>query len=887
MPFTPFSNARLEGLLLSFPVSPQGRTYIAQALAAPHRNAIGTTKNVVTDFPCPKMSMNIQSELKTVHAPLIRERVFSSQVIGYVTFPPPLELSYRSSKDKAVRTRRQIDCLVFDSQAGVQLETWARPKKAASDDEEEEAPDSALLAIADAAKKLGFSYRNVAAGSISDVRERNYKYLWSYLYRQAAKHHSAQVPELLRLFGNEECVFYSDLEQRRADVDLLHWAIAHGHLHMDFDAAELGQANDKILLFRHHEGLKAWQLTHDSATARPVPESDSRANELRNGDLISFDGKPLTVCFVGNTAIHAVDVSGGYVELLLPMLTSRRLVLPERLSKPAAPGPLWRASPRQCQAAITALLILQKIEHGEPLEITEQRSDSTIRRWKKTIREGIATGMAAIEALVDHSDQRGFHGSHIDLQLSQDINDLIRERQKDKKKQSVLSAYTAIETTIGGSGRKMIAKSSFYERWNRLRDLASISAQEGHKAAHKHSPVYWQLHLDTPVHARRALELVHLDSTLLDIVVISSLSGEVLGRPWLTLALCTATRRVVGMHLSFRPPSYISSMSVLADIVRRFGRLPDAVIHDWGSEFKAKDFKHALTALFIERHIRPKGAARFGSCLERMFGITLTELVHNCAGNTKMTKRVRELTKHVDPSIHSGLMLLDLLEALETYFFREYDTRKHPATLCPPRDGFNASLLIDGLRAHRIANLESILPLLSPYARSKPATVDRTRGVYVNGQYYGHPLFADSCASQHVMLKPLVGDPSVIFAFIAGEWRACRASSYTEVQHLTAGAKHCLYEELWLEHKLVVASHSEARSKVRALLDSINQKALENKEYFRDRSAMQMMAVASVNTKEADRPPPASANRFSDLISYAASEVLRGNQYGDLVGESA
>src|SRR5690606_37680574 len=127
--------------------------------------------------------------------------------------------------------------------------------------------------------------------------------------------------------------------------------------------------------------------------------------------------------------------------------------------------------------------------------------------------------------------------------------------------------------------------------------------------------------------------------------------------------------KTVGMHLSFFPPSYLSSMMLLADIVQRCGRLPDAIIHDWGSEFKAKDWKQALTSLSITRHVRPKSCPRFGAVLERMFGVVTQELRDNLAGNTKIRKNGRQVRRGSDACAHSGLWLAGLYDGLEEFFF--------------------------------------------------------------------------------------------------------------------------------------------------------------------------------------------------------------------------
>ncbi len=54
--------------------------------------------------------------------------------------------------------------------------------------------------------------------------------------------------------------------------------------------------------------------------------------------------------------------------------------------------------------------------------------------------------------------------------------------------------------------------------------------------------------LRMPPPISRPLELVQIDHTLVDVVVVDELARKPIGRPWVTLAINVATRAVLGFH---------------------------------------------------------------------------------------------------------------------------------------------------------------------------------------------------------------------------------------------------------------------------------------------------------------------------------------------------
>jgi putative transposase len=63
------------------------------------------------------------------------------------------------------------------------------------------------------------------------------------------------------------------------------------------------------------------------------------------------------------------------------------------------------------------------------------------------------------------------------------------------------------------------------------------------------------------------LEVVQIDHTPLDVLVVDELERQPLGRPWLTLAIDVASRLVTGFHVALERPSSLTVALVLTQAV--------------------------------------------------------------------------------------------------------------------------------------------------------------------------------------------------------------------------------------------------------------------------------------------------------------------------------
>jgi putative transposase len=156
-----------------------------------------------------------------------------------------------------------------------------------------------------------------------------------------------------------------------------------------------------------------------------------------------------------------------------------------------------------------------------------------------------------------------------------------------------------------------------------------------------------------PVHghappARHPLDLVQVDHTPVDLVLVDPVDRAPIGRPWLTVAIDAFSRCIAGFHLSLEAPSATSVGLCLTHVAADKAPWLAArgVEADWpvagkpcrlgvdnGPEFHSEAFERGCAQHGIEVDWRPPGRPHFGGVVERLIG-TLMGLVHELPGTT-------------------------------------------------------------------------------------------------------------------------------------------------------------------------------------------------------------------------------------------------------------
>lgn len=194
--------------------------------------------------------------------------------------------------------------------------------------------------------------------------------------------------------------------------------------------------------------------------------------------------------------------------------------------------------------------------------------------------------------------------------------------------------------------------------------------------------------------AERPLEIVQMDHTKADIFLVEEGSREVIGRPWITLAVDVATRMIYSVYISPFPPSATSVAIALAQgalpkesWLSRHGiaapwpvhGLPETLHTDNGKEFHSQALKRGCTEFGIRQHHRPVRTPHYGGHIERLIGTMMGE-VHLLPGTT--FSNVQERGEY-RPDKHATMTLREFTQ----WFLIEvakYHNSLHTALSKPP-----------------------------------------------------------------------------------------------------------------------------------------------------------------------------------------------------------
>lgn len=177
-----------------------------------------------------------------------------------------------------------------------------------------------------------------------------------------------------------------------------------------------------------------------------------------------------------------------------------------------------------------------------------------------------------------------------------------------------------------------------------LDPMLVVRKRQGGTAARKLQPAAGK----TPP-ADGPMELVQVDHSPVDLIVVDEIGRQPIGRPWLTLAIDIYTRCIVGMLLTLEAPcatsvalclshavtdktAWLESRGVETNSWIMHGK-PRKIHLDNSREFLSEALKRGCEQYNIERDYRPKKQPHFGGIIERVIG-TAMRMAHAVPGTT-------------------------------------------------------------------------------------------------------------------------------------------------------------------------------------------------------------------------------------------------------------
>ncbi len=364
-----------------------------------------------------------------------------------------------------------------------------------------------------------------------------------------------------------------------------------------------------------------------------------------------------------------------------------------------------RSSPEESQPADSGIdtilhideehwkIALERYEVIKPLLKVGRTKDEVIARAKEfdvspvTVYRWIAdfetTG--TVSALVPKYDQRGGSGkTRLDKTVEDIINEVIQKVFLNKQKKKPGKVYEEIKRLLTQKKLDVPHLNTIINRINKLSEKQKADARQGKKWSRDH---YGEATGHYP-EGKYPLDVVQIDHTMLNVLVVDEKHRETTYRVWLTVAIDVFSRVIVGFYISPDRPSYFSVSQCLTnaflpkDKFLRYLKVEGAwdvwgkeheVFVDNAREFRGTNLKRVCQNYGTILQFRPVKHPEYGAHIERLCG-TLNEEIHTLPGTTFESIEDRG---DYDSEKEAVMTILELEQWFTDFVVNTYHKRPH------------------------------------------------------------------------------------------------------------------------------------------------------------------------------------------------------------------
>ena len=262
-------------------------------------------------------------------------------------------------------------------------------------------------------------------------------------------------------------------------------------------------------------------------------------------------------------------------------------------------------------------------------------SPQTLSRWASDFLKSRGNP----KSLVPRHDRKGPRYSKLALEVELQIGSKLRTEFLDDRRATGEQLRCNVVGELARQGwlngsRKAPSASTIYRRIKALDPYVLALKRYGKRFADKRLRAAGQ-----SLEVSRPMEIAMIDGHVLDILVVDSLSHEVLGRPYLVCIIDVYTRCVVGWYISLMPFCATTALAAIKHMCARDptvepGGVPEKLLPDNGLDFASNAMRNTCNLLGI--HILPAKARcpDDKAHLERFFRTLNEQLIHMIPGTT-------------------------------------------------------------------------------------------------------------------------------------------------------------------------------------------------------------------------------------------------------------
>ncbi|QOP46455.1 Mu transposase C-terminal domain-containing protein [Sulfurimonas paralvinellae] len=289
---------------------------------------------------------------------------------------------------------------------------------------------------------------------------------------------------------------------------------------------------------------------------------------------------------------------------------------------------------------IKPLLELEKRTTKDVQKIAKQhkKSPATLYRWIKKFE-----AYGTITALANSFDNCGAKGKgRLDPSIEAIIQSVIDELYLNKQQYSLSYIHLKIQNKCQNAGLKAPTLNTVRNRIAQLspklvaKNRKGLSVRDTRGTPGKFPDVHMPL------------DVIQIDHTPMDVIIVDEESRQEIGRPYITLAIDVYSRMIFGFYISLEAPSYFSVGQTLLNAILPkddllqyhniqgewpvYG-LPRAIHMDNAAEFRSESLKRFAEEYRITHILRPVARPEFGGHVESAIKTAMGK-VHQLPGST-------------------------------------------------------------------------------------------------------------------------------------------------------------------------------------------------------------------------------------------------------------
>jgi len=416
-------------------------------------------------------------------------------------------------------------------------------------------------------------------------------------------------------------------------------------------------------------------------------------------------------------------------------------------------------------SANRALDRLDRVNSGE--------RNSSVRRYKLKIRQGLEKGLSPVEALLDNTHLKGNRSSKIPTPVLNYLKKYIGEYHATPSRPIKSTSFRLYKNKANKEHplHKPVGKNTFL-RHIKLYDQVDLGKGRGGRrfanaAKEPTPPMKREIRGTTP------FSFATMDHYLADIFLILAIAnGKIYAfRPWLSVMVDICTNAILAWWLAFRAPSCRTCAMMIRQCARAYGKLPNEILVDHGSEFDSVFYKTLLAAKFVNDVKRPQEDPKFGSEAERIFGVIKTKLLSQLPGNTVEYVENRSVS-----SSHSSMKSARITIEHFVELFQQYVDWQDDCLIGDRYKSANVALR-EGIEKFgfvgRKANVDEKF-IIDTAVDVRNYTVDPTRGLNIDGRHYWNPELKWLAARKKpasTRLEP--ENPYIVYSKVNDKWLTC------------------------------------------------------------------------------------------------------------------